>query len=82
MATLVFSRSVLGSAGPINEDEMSLLKLKLKNPLVLHVVSDLSTINSWHPPYRYVITLDELALFISIAIFFGEIQWIMMSFFL
>lgn len=80
MAALVFSRSVLGSAGPINEDEMSPLKPKLKKPLVLHIVSDLSAFHDWHSSYRCVIILDKSVLLINSATFFGEIQQIMMSF--
>lgn len=80
MAALVFSRSVLGSAGPVNADEISSLKLRLKKPLVWHVVSDLFTHHNWHWSYRCVIILDKLILLINCATFFGEIQQIMMGF--
>lgn len=79
MAALVFSRSVLGSAGSINEQELSSQRLKLKNPLVWQVVSNLSGHYNCHSSYRRVIILDKSILLINSATFFGGIQQIMMS---
>lgn len=80
MAALVFSRSVLGSAGSMNEDETSSLKLKLKNPLVFHTVSKSSTLHDWYSAYRCVVILDKSLLLSNSATFSREIQQIMMSF--